>query len=217
MKCLAIVVAATLGLGSTAGFAATLSVGSWHVWAGSQALTKGTCTVTAASSIVDTYVQESSPGTSSGSAATALVRATTGSRDWMLVRFDLSGCALPTTAGADSATMKLVVKTTATAARTLTVTPVLSTWSGTLTWTQAQTLTYGSGATTTFSTGTTNGATLSVPVTIDVDALIKNPSASYGWLITDGGSPAGSTTTTFNSVDAGPAANRPQLVVNYEK
>ena len=119
--------------------------------------------------------------------------------------------------GADDATMKLVVKTTASGGRALTVTPVLSTWSGTLTWNQAQALTYGSSATTTFGTGTTNGATLSVPVTIDVDALIKSSTANYGWRILDGGSTATGNTTTFNAVNAGSSALRPQLVIDYEK
>ena len=58
-----------------------------------------------------------------------------------------------------------------------------------LTWTSAQTLTYGP-TTTQFATGTTNNATLSIPVTLNVDTLIKNPSASFGWRITDSGSQA---------------------------
>jgi hypothetical protein len=217
MRWLAVLAAATIGVGSATAFAATMGVGSWHMWAGSQTLTKGTCTVTAASSIVDTYVRENSTSSSFGSAVTTIVRADAGLREWMLVRFDLSSCALPTTAGADTATMKLVVKTTASGGRTLTLTPVLSTWDGTLTWTQAQALTYGGSATTTFATGTTNGATLSVPVTIDIDALIKSSSANYGWLISDGGSTSSGNTTTFNSVDAGTAALRPQLVIKYAK
>jgi hypothetical protein len=212
-----ILAAATVGIGSASAYAATLGVGSWHLWTGSQTLTKGTCTVTAATAINDTYVQEASPNANSANGATAIVRSSTsGSREWMFIRFDLSTCALPTTGGADTATMKLVVKTTPAAGRTLTVTPTLSTWAETLTWTQAQSVTYGSAATTTFSTGTTNGATLSVPVTIDIDALIKSSTANYGWRISDEGA-SSTSTTTFNTVEAGNAALRPQLVINYEK
>ncbi len=213
---LAVLGAATLGVGSAVAFAATLSVGSWHIWSGSQTLTKGTCTVPS-SGITDTFVRENSVNTSFGSNTTTIVRADAGLRSWIFVRADLSSCSLPTTGGADSATLKLVIKTTAAGGRTLTVTPVLSNWSGTLTWTQAQALTYGSSATTTFATGTTNGATDSVTVTTDVDALIRNPTANYGWRITDLGSTATGNTSTFNAVEAGTASLRPQLVVNYEK
>lgn len=217
LRLLAILVAATVGIGSVTAFAATMGIGSWHIGTGSHSLTKATCTLTASTSIVDTYVRENSVNSSFGSTTTAIVRADAGLRSWMFVRFDLSTCLLPTTAGADSATLKLVVKTTAAGGRTLTVTPLLSTWDGTLTWTQAQALSFGSSATTTFATGTTNGATLSIPVTIDVDALIKNSTANYGWRINDLGSTGSGNTTTFNSVDAGTPALRPQLVINYEK
>jgi hypothetical protein len=217
LRLLVVIATATVGIGTTSAFAATLGVGSWHLWTGSQALTKGTCTVSGATSVFDTYVSEASPNSNFGNQATMITRASaTGSREWMLIRFDLSSCALPTTGGADTATMKLVVKTTAGVNRTLTVTPVLATWPETVTWTAAQLLTLGSSPTTTFSTGTTNGATLSVPVTIDVDALIKSPTANYGWLISDTGSSA-SSTTTFNSVEASTSTLRPTLAINYEK
>ena len=217
LRLLTILAAATVGIGSASAYAATLGVGSWHLWTGSQTLTKGTCTVTGSTAINDAYVQEASPNANNANATTAIIRSSTsGSREWMFVRFDLSTCALPTTAGADTATMKLVVKTTPATARTLTVTPTLSTWAETLTWNQAQSVTYGSAATTTFSTGTTNGATLNVPVTIDIDALIKNSTANFGWRISDAGA-SSTSTTTFNTVEAGNSALRPQLVVNYEK
>jgi hypothetical protein len=213
---LVLLAAATLGVGSAVAFAATLTVGSWHLWSGSQTLTKGTCTVPS-TGITDTYVRKNSPTSSFGTNATKITRADATLISWVFVRADLSSCSLPTTGGADSATLKLVVKTTATGGRTLTVTPVLSTWGNTLTWNQAQALTYGSSATTTFATGTTNGATNSATVTIDVDALIKNPSANFGWRITDLGSTGTGNTTTFNAVEAGTASLRPSLVVNYEK
>ena len=62
MRSLAIVVAATLGIASATAFAATLSVGSWHMWTGSQTLTKGTCTLTGAAQTTDTYVDEGQTG-----------------------------------------------------------------------------------------------------------------------------------------------------------
>jgi hypothetical protein len=216
-RVIAVVIAATLGAGTATALAATLGIGSWHLWTGSQTLTKGTCTITSAASITDTYVSEAATGTSFGTATTMNVRADLGSRAWTFVRFDLSSCGLPTTGGADTATLKLVVKTPANNSRTLTLTPVLDTWNGTLTAVQAFGLTFGSSATTTFATGTTSGATLSIPVTIDIDALIKNPTANFGWRIDDEGTTSNANLTIFNSSEATTAALRPQLVINYEK
>jgi hypothetical protein len=212
MRRIAILVVATLGIGSGVGFAATLSVGSWHLWAGSQTLTKGTCTV---SSVTDTMVAQTSPTSNLGALATMQVKPGSSAQQWTFVRFDLSSCSLPATAGADTATLKLVLKTAPTGGRTLAVTPVTTTWAGSLTWNGTPSLTYGT-QTTTFATGTSNGATLNIPVTIDVDAVIKSPTASYGWRISDGGSSATGDTTIFNSVEA-TAGLRPQLVINYEK
>jgi hypothetical protein len=214
---LVLLVAATLGVGSVTAFAATLNVGSWHMWAGSQTLTKATCTLTGAATTTDTYVDESKSTTVNDTAKTMGVQPNAAARQWTFIRFDLSSCAIPTSGGADTATLKLVVKTTPTVSRTLTVTPVLTTWAGpTIDWTLAQALTYGA-TTTTFPTGTTGGATLSIPVTIDIDALIKSATANYGWRISDGGATVTGDTTVFNSTEATSAAARPQLVINYEK
>jgi hypothetical protein len=208
---IAVLLAATIGIGAGAAYAASLSVGSWHLWAGSQTLTKGTCTL-GASATTDTYVAQGSPTTSFGSATTMLVRSNSASQDWTFVRFDLSSCNIPTTGGADTATLSLTVTNAPGNTRTITVTPVLSTWSGTLTWNAAQSLTYGSSATTTFATGTTTG-TKTATVTVDVDNLIKSSSANFGWRLSDGGS--GNQTTTFASSNA--SSGKPQLTVNYEK
>jgi hypothetical protein len=219
-RVIAVLIAATLGAGTATAYAATLGIGSWHLWTGSQTLTKGTCTITSTSSanaISDTYVSEAATTTNFGSATTMNVRADVGNRAWTFVRFDLSSCALPTTAGADTATLKLVVKTPANNSRTLTATAVLATWAESLLAAPAFALPYASAPTTTFATGTTAGATLSIPVTIDIDALIKNSSANYGWRIDDEGTTTKANLTVFNSSEATNASNRPQLVINYEK
>jgi len=211
---LLLVVAATLGAGAAVASAATLGVGSWHLWTGSQTLTKGTCTLTGVVTTTDTYVAEGSPTSSFGTSTTMQVAPNTGAQKWSFVTFDLSSCSIPTSGGADTATLKLVVTVTPRKSRTLTIAPVLSSWSGALTWNGAQSLAYGS-TTTTFSTGTTNGATLSIPVTVDVDALIKNPTASFGWRISDGGATATQDTTTFATAQA--SSGLPQLVIDYAK
>lgn len=208
----AILLAATVGVGAGVAYAATLSVTSWHLWAGSQTLTKAPCTLQPATT--DTYVIQATPGGANGSATTMLVKSNSGSADWSFVYFDLSSCAIPTTGGADTATLTLFITTAPGTSRTITVAPVLTSWTNSLTWTAAQSLSYGS-ATTTFTTGTTSNTAKSATVTVDVDSLIKNPSASFGWRLSDTGS--GNATTTFASSNNGTAANRPKLVINYEK
>lgn len=212
----AVALAATVGVSAGVAYAATLTVGSWHLWAGSQTLTKGTCTLTGTTQTSDTYVTQATPGGTNGSATTMLVRSNSGSQDWSFVSFNLSSCSLPTTGGADTATLTLFITTAPSASRTISLTPVLTSWSpSTLTWTAAQSLSYGSSATTSITTGTTSNVSKSATVTVDVDALIKNASANFGWRLNDGGS--GSQTTTFATSENGTAARRPQLVINYEK
>lgn len=213
-RALVLAVVAMVAVGIGTGFAATLSVGSDHLWVGSQTLTRATCTLTGTTQATDTYVDQSKPTTSFGNGTTLLVQPDAGTEKQTLALFDLSKCspAIPATGGADTATLKLVVTSTPKKSRTLTATPVTSTWSGTTTWNTAPTV--SGSSTTTFSTGTTNNATLSIPVTIDVDGFIKG-SANYGWRISDTGSAVAGDTTTFASSNA--SSNKPQLVINYEK
>jgi hypothetical protein len=180
------------------------------MWGGSQTLTKLTCTPTGTAQSTDTYVDQTSPTSNFGTNTTMFVGSGAGQQMWTFVRFNLSSCAIPTTGGADTATLKLFIKTNPGSTRTLTVTPVLTTWSGTLTWNQAQALTYGS-ATNTFSV-TTGAASASVLVTVDVDALIKNSSANFGWRISDAGG-----TTDSVEFRSSEGTNKPTLTINYEK
>jgi hypothetical protein len=208
---LAVAIAASI---STA-FAATLGVGSWHVWAGSQTLTKATCSLSGTSSTTDTYVDEKLPTNTFSGGTTLSVGPKSGQRMWAFVRFDLSSCGIPSTGGADSATLNLRITTAPASSRTLDVTPVLSTWDGTTTWNAAQSLSYGSTLTS-FATGTVSNVTKSVTVTADIDALIKNSGSSFGWRISEA-SGTTNVTTTFGSSENATAVNQPQLVVNYEK
>lgn len=207
---IALLVVLTLGAGGGAAFAATLGVSSWHLWAGAQALTKSSCTVTGSAATTDTYVDESRPTSSFGGNTTATVRPNTGARRWLFVGFDISSCNIPSTGGADSATLDLRI-TSVTSTRTMNVTTVRSAWSGSLTWNAAQSLTYGS----TFTTFSTSDTTPNVAVTADVDALIRNGSSSFGWRISDAGT--GFATTTFATAENGTASYRPTLVIAYEK
>ena len=208
-----LLILATLGVGGSVAYAATLSVGSGHLWAGGQTLTKGTCTLSGTTSTTDAYVDENSPTSSFGGASTLSVAPKTNKRTWALVRFDLSSCGIPTTGGADSATLTLHITTAPTSSQSLDVSTISGTWSGSTTWNTAPST--GSPFAS-IATGTTNNVTKSVTVTADVDALIKNSTANYGWLISEASS-ASNVTTLFGAAENATAANRPQLVINYEK
>jgi hypothetical protein len=210
MRRLAVVLGATLGLGCSAAFASTLSVGSWHLWAGSQTLTKAPCTVTGAT---DTYADEKTSPDNSAS-TTLSEQPDTNRRQWIYIRFDLSGCSIPTTGGADSATLTLFETTAPKTSRTLTLAPVQSTWPANLPFATALALTYGT-STASVATGTTSNVPLPITVTADVDAFIKTPAAAFGWRISDGNAPAALDQASFNSSEA--SANKPTLVINYEK
>jgi hypothetical protein len=204
---------ATVGIGGSVAYAAALSVGSGHLWAGGQTLTKATCTLQGTSSTTDTYLDENSPTSSFGGATTMSVGPKTNKRTWALVRFDLSSCSIPATGGADSATLNLRVTTAPGSSQSLDVSTITSSWSGSTTWNTAPST--GSPFAS-ITTGTTSNVTKSVTVTADVDALIKNGSANYGWLISEASSSA-NVTTLFGSSENGTTANQPQLVINYEK
>ena len=206
----------TIAVGSSVAYAASLTVSSWHMWAGSQTLTKATCTVTGA--LTDTYVDQNSPTSSFGAAATLglVPSGDAPKQQWTFVEFDLSSCSIPATGGADSATLSLYLSTAPTTSFNYDATRVTSAWAGTLTWNQAQALTYAGSATASVAGGTTAGVRISWPVTVDVDSFIKGGS-NFGWRISDTGVGQNlvKDTAKFASTDSG--ANVPTLTINYEK
>ncbi|HZS31170.1 MAG TPA: DNRLRE domain-containing protein [Gaiellaceae bacterium] len=191
-------------------YAASLGVGTKQLHAWNQTLTKAACNQTY-STADDTFVQKSKPTTTSG-AATTLSIAGGANPDYGFIRFDLSACNLPTTAGADSASLTLFV--TSQQGHTISLYPVYTSWSGsTLTWNGVSSLTIGTTATTSF-TPTKNQA-YTVPVTADVDAAIK-AGTLWGWELVDTTSgPA--KTTQIASAENATTANRPSLTLSYEK
>jgi hypothetical protein len=213
MRRLLLLLVVTLGIGTAVAYAASLTVASTHLWAGSQTLTKAACTLQGTSSTADTYVDEQNPSSSFGGATTLSVGPKSGKRTWMLVRFDLSSCNIPTTGGADSATLNLRIVTAPGSSQTLNVSTITSSWSGSTTW---NTVPSTGASFATIATGTTSNVTKSVTVTADVDALIKSSTANYGWLISEPSSGA-NVSTLFGAAENGTSANQPQLVINYEK
>jgi hypothetical protein len=205
-------VAVVVAMSSTVGvgYAASLGINSKRLHAWSQTLTKGTCNQTAATAD-DTYVQQANPTSTAGGTDTNLtIGGAAGSQDYAFIRFDLSGCALPTTAGADSSALTLTVTTKSN--DTISVFPVYSSWSSsTLNWNGLGGLTIGATATTTFVPSTPGAVT--VPVTADVDAAIK-AGALWGWELRD---TSGTATSAVGSSENNASGKRPSLALSYEK
>ncbi|HEV8105345.1 MAG TPA: DNRLRE domain-containing protein [Gaiellaceae bacterium] len=205
---LAIVVAMTTSAGVA--YAASLGLSSKKLHAWSQTLTKGTCNQTS-STADDTYVQQASPNSTTGGTDTTLtIGGAAGSQDHAFIRFDVTGCSLPTTAGADGAVMTLTVTTKSN--DTISVFPVYSSWSSaTLTWNGVGGLTIGPTATTTFVPSSTGA--LTVTVTADVDAAIK-AGTLWGWELRD---TSGTSTCAIGSSENNAAGKRPAMTLSYEK
>jgi hypothetical protein len=205
---LAIVVAMTTSAGVA--YAASLGLSSKKLHAWSQTLTKGTCNQTS-STADDTYVQQASPNSTTGGTDTTLtIGGAAGSQDHAFIRFDVTGCSLPTTAGADGAVLTLTVTTKSN--DTISVFPVYSSWSSaTLTWNGVGGLTIGPTATTTFVPSSTGA--LTVTVTADVDAAIK-AGTLWGWELRD---TSGTSTCAIGSSENNAAGKRPAMTLSYEK
>jgi hypothetical protein len=192
------------------GYAASLGLASKQLHAWSQTLTKGTCNQTSTTAD-DTYVQQALPTSTAGGTATTLtISPIAAAQDYAFIRFNLSGCSLPTTAGADSAVLS--VRVTTAGADTISLYPVTSSWSSsTLNWNGVSGLTIGSTATGTFSASTTGAKT--VTVTADVDAAIK-AGALWGWELR---ATSGTAIIAIGAAENGTAANRPSMTLGYEK
>ncbi|HET7572481.1 MAG TPA: DNRLRE domain-containing protein [Gaiellaceae bacterium] len=200
---------ACLGVAHAAG----MSVTSTHLYAQKQTVTHVVCNQTSTSGH-DTSVDQGSPSSSSGGTATTLLVDNTGGQNQVaLVRFDLSGCAIPATGGADSAVLTLhVIAASKGQAHTISVYPVYSSWSESLTWNGLAGLTIGSTPTDSFTNST---GTKTITVTADVDAAIKS-GALWGWELRDTAG-NGKATTTFGAAENGTAGDRPSMTLTYEK
>lgn len=207
-----IAIATVVAAGTSIGVAHAASLGlsskQLHAW--NQTLTKGTCNQTSTTAD-DTYVQQAAPTSTSGGTDTNLtIGGAPGSQNYAFIRFDLSGCNLPTTAGADSAALTVTVTTKSN--DTISLFPVYSSWtSSTLNWNGLGGMTIGSTATTTF-VPSSPGA-LTVPVTADVDAAIK-AGTLWGWELRD---TSGTATAALGSSENSAAGKRPSMTLSYEK
>ena len=207
---LTIAIVVVISTSLSVAYAASLGLSSNQLHAWSQTLTKGTCNQTSATAD-DTYVQQAASTSTSGGADTNLtIGGVAGSQDYAFIRFDLSGCSLPTTAGADGAALTLTVTTKSN--DTISLFPVYSSWSSsTLNLNGLGGLTIGSTATTTF-VPSSPGA-LTIPVTADVDTAIK-AGTLWGWELRD---TSGTATAAVGSSENSAAGKRPSMTLSYEK
>src|SRR6476661_3679252 len=207
---LAIAIVVATGASIGVGYAASLGLGSNQLHAWRQTLTKGTCNQTSATAD-DTYVQQALPTSTAGGAATTLTISPTAlAQDYAFIRFDLSGCSLPTTAGADTATLTVFVTTNGN--DTISLFPVYSSWSSsTLTWNGVSGLTIGPTATTSISAASNGAAT--VTVTADVDSAIK-AGTLWGWELR---ATSGTAIVGIGASENASSMKRPSMTLSYEK
>jgi hypothetical protein len=205
----ALIVLGSLSCGGVA-YAASLGLSTKKLFAWSQTLTKGTCNQTSTTAD-DTYVQQAAPTSTAGGTATTLtISPVAGAQDYAFIRFNLSGCSIPTTGGADSAVLS--VRVTTAGADTISLFPVTSSWSSsTLNWNGVSGLTIGSTATGTFSASTTGSKT--VTVTADVDTAIK-AGTLWGWELR---ATSGTAIVAIGASENVTSANRPSMTLSYEK
>jgi hypothetical protein len=205
---IAIAVATSISVGMAS--AASLGLGSNQLHAWSQTLTKAACNQTSTTAD-DTYVQQGLPTSTTGGTATTLtISPVAAAQDYAFIRFNLSGCSLPSTGGADSAV--LTVRVTTSGSDTISLFPVTSTWSSsTLTWNGVAGLTIGSTATGTFSASTTGSKT--VTVTADVDAAIKSGTL-WGWELR---ATSGTAVVAIGAAENATSTNRPSMTLSDEK
>ena len=198
------------GLSVGVAYAASLGLSSnqLHVW--NQNLTKGTCNQTSTTAD-DTYVQQALPTSTAGGTATTLtISPVAAAQDYAFIRFNLSGCSLPTSAGADAASLTVYVTTSG--SDTISLFPVYTSWSSsTLTWNGVSGLSIGSTATTTFSASSTG--TKTVTVTADVDAAIKAGNL-WGWELR---ATSGIAAVAIGASENGTSGRRPSMTLSYEK
>jgi hypothetical protein len=207
---IAVAVALFIGLGAAAAFAASLSVTSEKLAIYDQTVTRTTKTCTAVTGIEDAFAQQDQATTTHNGTSLDVQFQGTKNRH-AFIRFDLTGCGIPSGASADSAPLTLFLFTAPSHNKTYEVYRVTGSWSqSTLTWSNQPGV---AGSTTgTFTTGTTNNVSKSVDVTADVNAFLSGTS-NQGWRINDSGGPTD--LGQFASSENGTASSRPTLTVTY--
>ena len=171
-----------------------------------------TLTTVSLTSVADTFANQASPSTNSGTATTMNVESATSANRRSFVRFDLSG--IPATARVEQATLRVTMSTAPSATRNYEVDKVAASWGETtLTWSN---MPAASSATATMASGTTSGVNLTWDVTTDAKTFVANSATNFGWQTKDTAeSSSTARTATFRTREWTTAAQRPTLTVVY--
>jgi hypothetical protein len=186
-------------------YAASLGLTSKQLHAWSQTVSRGSCSPAES----DAEIDASNPNTNFGNRSAQTVVSKNSANAYVLIGFDpaASPCALPTTAGADSAVLTLTVTSTFKGPDTISAYPITSAWSAsTVTWSTMPT--FGSTPDFTFS----GVGTYTFTVTAALDAGIKS-GAFRGWMLVDTTGTNNATTT----IAGRGSAQAPSIALNYEK
>jgi hypothetical protein len=207
---LVVVATAVVAGAGTVAWATPVTVTSKGIAAASLPVTITTASFTA---VADSYTQQASPSTNSGTANTMQVASASSADKRSFVRFDLS--TIPATARVQSATLQLTMSSAPATTRTYEVDQVDASWGETtITWSNMPSA--AAAATATVASGTSNNVNLTWSVTPDVAEFVASSAVNFGWQVKDtveSGTPA--RTATFRTSDFGNAGARPTLTVVY--
>jgi hypothetical protein len=178
----AITVALVTAAGLTVASAASLPVGARQLTVESRSETVP-LTTCSGQPAADTFTDQASPATNNGTGPELRVASRTGFAKRTFLRFDLTGCSIPPDAVVRSAELSLYLWSAPSATRTYGAFRLTSTWDETtLTWGSAQPSAVGSA---TDTVTTASAGTARWDVTADVQAHVRTPSSSHGWLLRD--------------------------------
>lgn len=215
MRRLAIAIGAAAMAAALAGAAAaTLPVESERLTVSSElgGVPLSTCTVGAAA---DSYVDELNGLANFGTASSLSVRSAALENRRAFVRFDLSGCGIPSNASVRSATLVLYLSSAPSTSRIYALHRVLDSWTETgVTWLDQPGV--ASSSTATATTGTTSGVELRWDVLADVQAFAAGSAANRGWRVRDTLEGALlAVSGAFGSRERSTASERPRLEVGW--
>jgi hypothetical protein len=195
-----------------------------------------TCVVTgfpnSTTRVIDAFVKQESPTqTTNGGANTMDVQSSaagSGSNHRSFVRFDLSGCSIPTTATVKTVTLSLYVVTLANNCRTHDIQKATSTWSETVSWNTMPTVSgtvssqQNVGNVTGCANKTTNtyvnwtGSTAGAGLVADAQSWVTTPANNFGWMVRDDvESSATAYKFTYQTHEINTLAKSPQLTVGF--
>jgi hypothetical protein len=227
---LALICGLAIGLTSSVGSAATLSLTA-------QALTPiRFCVLTATPLttvvVADTTARQGSPATTGGALTALTVSTAAAANQRIYLRFDLAQChpLIPTTATIRLATIRLFSTALPAACRTVDLFRSSAAWTeAALTWnnqpfgttlnnpaTGSRTDSFNVGTPAGCENLTNNAYTTGATVTADVAAYVAGTATNFGWMLRDDVEGSATVRTwTAASKDLGTLARAPQLIVSW--